>query len=142
MGASVVLPELIPKDVAMELTMTGRVFTGSEALQLGLVTRLSDDPLAEAHRLAAEIATRSPDSTAAAKRLLDATYCETDDRRKLHLETALQRRLMGGWNQLACAAKGLGVPFMLTPGFLLRSEEWSEEADEKAEAELRAMLDA
>jgi hypothetical protein len=31
---------------------------------------------------------------------------------------------------------------MLTPGFLQRSPEWSEEADAEAEAELRAMLDS
>ena len=142
MGGTVVLPELVPKDVAMELTMTGRIFDGAEALSLGLITRISDDPLTEAQHLAAEIAARSPDSTAAAKRLLDATYTESDDKRKLHLETALQRRLLGGWNQLACSAKGLGFPVALTPGFLQRSKEWSAEADEKAEAELRAMLDS
>ena len=45
-------------------------------------------------------------------------------------------------SQLACAAKGLGAPAMLTPGFLQRNAEWSLEADEQAEALLRAMLDA
>mmetsp|Transcript_2991 Transcript_2991/g.10340 ORF Transcript_2991/g.10340 Transcript_2991/m.10340 type:complete len:354 (-) Transcript_2991:255-1316(-) len=164
MGATVVLPELVPKDVATELIMTGRtccrrgaadifsprrlaalcfrrIFDGEEALQLGLVTRLAEEPLAEARRLASEIAARSPDSTAAVKRLLDATYCEADDRRKLHLETALQRRLLGGWNQLASAARGLGAPPLLQPSFAARSDEWLAEADAEAEAEVRAMLD-
>ena len=87
-----------------------------------------------------EVATRSPDVTAAAKRLLHAAYASDDDGRRLHVETALQRRLLGGWNMLASAARGLGAPPVLTPGFLSRGAQWSEEADAEAEAELRAML--
>lgn len=141
MSATVTLPELVPKDVAMELTMTGRVFDAREALSLGLVTRLADEPLEESLRLAAEIATRSPDSTAAAKRLLHATYASADDGRNLRLETHLQRKLMGGWNQMAQAAKALGAPPALTPGFAQRSAVWDEEADAEAEAAIEAMLD-
>jgi phosphoserine aminotransferase len=76
MSATVTLPGLVPRDVAKELAMTGRVFGAAEALEMGLVTRVAEDPLAEAQRLAAEIAARSPDSAAAAKRLLDAAYDE------------------------------------------------------------------
>ena len=47
----------------------------------------------------------------------------------------------GGWNAAACAAKGLGVPPFLQPGFKERSKEWAEEADAEAEAAVRAMLD-
>jgi enoyl-CoA hydratase/carnithine racemase len=141
MGATTTLPELVPKDVALELTMTGRIFDGAEALKLGLVTRLADDPLAEALKLAREIAARSPDSTAATKRLLHATYADPDDGRCLHLETEVQRKLIGGWNQAASSAKGLGLPALLMPGFRQRAETWDEEADERAEAELRKMLD-
>ena len=46
-------------------------------MRLGLVTRIAEDPLEEARRLAREIAARSPDATAAAKRLLHATYAES-----------------------------------------------------------------
>jgi len=141
MSATVTLRELVPKDVAMELTMTGRVFEAEEALRLGLVTRLAADPLAEALSLAEQIATRSPDATAAAKRLLHATYSEAaDDARALRLETELQRRLLLGWNQLACAARGLGAPPPLQPGFRERGDTWDAEADEAAEAELLEML--
>ena len=52
MSATVTLPELVPKDVALELTLTGRVFDGAEALKLGLVTKLSEAPLDEAIALA------------------------------------------------------------------------------------------
>ena len=59
----------------------------------------------------------------------------------MHLETVLQRRLLGGWNQIAISAKGLGAPPLLVPGFRQRSTAWDAEADTEAEAELRAMLD-
>ena len=42
------LPRLVGIDVAKELTYTGRVFSGAEAHELGLVTRVADDPLAAA----------------------------------------------------------------------------------------------
>ncbi|MFT4046440.1 MAG: enoyl-CoA hydratase-related protein [Solimonas sp.] len=61
------LRELVPIDVARELTYTARVFSGDDAHALGLVTHLADDPLASARALAAEIAVRSPDAVAASK---------------------------------------------------------------------------
>jgi enoyl-CoA hydratase/carnithine racemase len=71
MTGSQLLPELVGRDVAKELTFTGREVSGQEAASLGLVTRVSADPLAEALALAAEIAARSPRAIRAAKRLLD-----------------------------------------------------------------------
>jgi enoyl-CoA hydratase/carnithine racemase len=65
------LPELVGRDVAKELTWTGRTISGEEAMRLGLATRLSDDPRADALALAREIATKSPHAIRGAKRLLD-----------------------------------------------------------------------
>jgi len=142
MSATVTLRDLVPKDVAMDLTMTGRIFDGKEALRLGLVTRLADDPLTEALRLAEEIASKSPDASAAAKRLLHATFAENvEEGRALGVEAEVQRQLIGGWNQLVCAAKGLGVPPLLQPGFHERAATWDAEVDELAEQNIRAMLD-
>ena len=142
MSATVTLRELVPKDVAMELTMTGRIFLADEALKLGLVTRLAHEPLEAAMELARQIVTRSPDASAAAKRLLHATYSEgCDERRALHLESELQRRLLGGWNQMASAAKGLGVPKAFQLGYRARDDAWLDEADDEAQAELVRMLE-
>ncbi|WP_115944592.1 crotonase/enoyl-CoA hydratase family protein [Amycolatopsis thermalba] len=71
MTGTQVLPELVGRDVAKELTFTGRVVSGEEAVALGLATRVAGDPRAEALELARSIAGRSPDAIRAAKRLLD-----------------------------------------------------------------------
>jgi len=139
MSLTVTIRELVPKDVALELVMTGRVFEAEEALKLGLVTRIADDPLVEGQRLAREIATRSPDAVAAAKRLLHAAYTG-DEARALDLEMEVQKKLLGGWNMVAASAKALGVPPMLRPGFANRSGVWDAEADQQAEEELEEML--
>ena len=71
MTGTQLLPELVGRDVAKELTLTGRRVSGTEAALLGLATKVADDPLAAALELAREIAGKSPDAVRAAKRLLD-----------------------------------------------------------------------
>ena len=73
MTGTAVLPDLVGRDVAKELTFTGRVVDGAEAAALGLVTHTDPDPHAAALALAAEIACRNPDAVRAAKRLLDTS---------------------------------------------------------------------
>ena len=68
------LAELVGIDTAKRLTMTAEVLTGKEAADLGLVTELAADPVAAATDLARQVAGRSPDSVAAAKRLFNATW--------------------------------------------------------------------
>lgn len=100
------LPRLVGIDVAKELTYTGRVFTGAEARELGIVTRISDEPLVAARRLAAEIASKSPDAIRSAKHLYDESWtghaAET-----LALEAKLQLRLIGSPNQMAAVTAGV-----------------------------------
>lgn len=99
MTASQTLRRLLPLDVALELTLTGRVVSGSEAKALGLATRLSEQPREDALALAAEIATKSPHAIRAAKRLFQETWhAPTAD--GLRLEESLQRTLIGGPNQV------------------------------------------
>lgn len=94
MGGAVLLRELVRVDVAKELTLTGRVVTGAQAAELGLVTHLADDPMAAALALAAEIATRSPDAVAAGKQLLQQAY-GPGQRSVERAERWWQRRLLG-----------------------------------------------
>ncbi len=99
------LPRLLRLDLAKELTYTGRIVSGAEAAQLGLVTRMADDPLAAAHQIAADVAARSPDAIRAAKRLYDEmwTALASDS---LALEAELQLGLIGSPNQLAAVTAG------------------------------------
>ncbi|SOX53159.1 enoyl-CoA hydratase [Mycobacterium ahvazicum] len=107
MGITQSLPRLVRIDVAKELTFTGRVLPGSEALALGLVTRTSDDPLASALALADEIVRKSPDAVRAAKRLYDETWVSNDAAGALKLESELQIGLIGKPNQLAAVVAGM-----------------------------------
>ncbi len=100
------LPRLVGIDVAKELTYTGKLVTGDEAHGLGLVTHVSDDPLAAARQLAAEIAAKSPDAVRAAKRLFDSSWTGSPEQ-TLALEAELQLGLIGSPNQLAAVAAGV-----------------------------------
>lgn len=106
MAGSRILPELVGYDVAMELALTGRIIDGAEARQLGLVTRVADDPLAEAEGIATTIAQRSPDAVRAIKYLLHRAP-RLDDREGLDLETRLQMSVLGSSNQREAARAGL-----------------------------------
>jgi enoyl-CoA hydratase/carnithine racemase len=107
MSASVTLRELVRIDVAKELTMTGRVVSGTEAAELGLVTRCCTDPLEEAEILAQQILQRSPDSVAMTKQLYQQTWVAPEEY-CLRLETKLQKKLLGSWNQLAASGRNFG----------------------------------
>lgn len=98
MGITRTLPSLVRSDHARELVHTGRVVEAPEALALGLVTRIVDDPRAAARELAAEIAARSPQAVRAGKRMLNDIYAPPGPD-TLALETELQRQLLGTPNQ-------------------------------------------
>ena len=66
-----VLSSLVRPDIAKELTFTARIFTGAEAFELGLATRLSHTPYDDAMAMAAEIAGRSPSAVRGAKELFN-----------------------------------------------------------------------
>ncbi len=61
MTGTQVLPGLVGLDKAKELTWTGRMVSGEEAVQIGMATSLADDPQAAGvYALAAEIAREEP----------------------------------------------------------------------------------
>lgn len=99
MSITQTLRDLVPVDVAKELTFTGRVVSGEEAQSLGLVTRVAEDPLAAAMDMAREIAGKSPDAIRAGKQLLETAW-HSDPAIGLELEESLQRALIGSDNQI------------------------------------------
>lgn len=72
MGGTLLLPQLVGRDIARDLTFTGRTVSGTEAVALGLATRTAEDPRAAGLATAHEIAARNPHAVRAAKRLLAA----------------------------------------------------------------------
>lgn len=99
MSASQTLRDLVRLDVAKELTFTGRVVKGQEAVQLGLVTSLSDNPREAALAMAAEIARRNPNAIAYGKYLLNNTR-HGDDLEGLRVEERLQAKILKSPNQI------------------------------------------
>jgi len=109
MSASVTLRELVPIDVAKELTYTGRVISGTEAAALHLVTRCVENPLEEAEKVAAEIVNGNPDAVAAAKKMYQKNWIDATEKEALNREMELQKTLLGSWNQMAAAVDNFGV---------------------------------
>jgi enoyl-CoA hydratase/carnithine racemase len=99
MTGTVMLPKLVGLDVAKELTLTGRMVSGEEAVRLGLATRVADDPRAAALELARELVARSPDALREGKRLLNlsGTRPVAD---QLHDERVTMGSLIGSPNQV------------------------------------------
>jgi enoyl-CoA hydratase/carnithine racemase len=94
MSISQTLPRLVRDDFARELVYSGRIVEATEALELGLITRIEADAQAAAIALAAGIAERSPQAIRSAKRLLNES-AELGAAEALALETELQRGLLG-----------------------------------------------
>jgi enoyl-CoA hydratase/carnithine racemase len=106
MAGTQLMRHLAREDVVRELTYTGRVFSGEEALAFGFATRLCEDPRAEAFVVARDIAQKSPDAVRAAKRLLNSAVT-ADVAAGLRAEAAEQSALVGGFNQREAVAANL-----------------------------------
>jgi enoyl-CoA hydratase/carnithine racemase len=102
MGGMVLMRELARTDVVRELTFTGRIFSGEEAVALGFATRVSADPLADALQMVREIAQKSPDAIRAGKRLLNAAMAHSAADLLL-AESVEQKALIGSANQTEAA---------------------------------------
>lgn len=99
MSLTQTLRDLVRLDVAKELTFTGRIVGAEEARELGLVTRVVEEPLAVALEMAREIAGKSPDAIRYGKKLLEESW-HADPATGLGLEATLQSELIGSPNQL------------------------------------------
>ncbi len=98
MAGLVLLRGLVRDDQMRELTYTGRIFSGEEAVQLGVATRVCADPYADALAMARDIAGRSPDAIRAGKRLF-SVMADGDPKAILMAESVEQGALIGSPNQ-------------------------------------------
>ena len=99
LAISVTASNLLREDQLRDLAYTGRVVGASEAMNLGLVTAVHDDPLQAAHETARMIAARSPDAIRAMKRMFNERR-DLDTAKSLALEARLQSGVIGRPNQL------------------------------------------
>jgi enoyl-CoA hydratase/carnithine racemase len=106
MAGMVLLRGLVRDDVARELTFSGRIFSGEEALAMGLATRVCDDPRAEALAFARDVAGRNPHAIRAGKRLLNLA-AEADQHEILLEESREQTALIGSPNQVEAVRSAL-----------------------------------
>jgi enoyl-CoA hydratase/carnithine racemase len=95
MAGIALLRGLVRDDVARELTYTARQVSGAEAVELGLATRVADDPHGAAMALAAQIAAHSPRAVASAKRLFGLSR-DADAEALLLAESREQEGLLAG----------------------------------------------
>ena len=99
MAGTQLMRHLAREDIVRELSYTGRIFEAEEALQYGLVTRVCEDPLADALETARYIATRNPDAIRANKRIFnEANYLSAAD--GLMMESVEQDAIIGTQNQI------------------------------------------
>lgn len=98
MAISTTLRHIVPPDLVKELAWTARVFDAEEALQIGVLTSIEEDPLAVARRVARECADKSPDAIRGIKRLVNEAWSRSEED-SLVLEAQLQLRLLGSGNQ-------------------------------------------
>jgi enoyl-CoA hydratase/carnithine racemase len=106
MGGIALMRELARSDVVRELAMTGRIFSGTEALAYGFATSLHADPLAAARATAKEIAARNPEAVRATKRLLNVAS-DNDAAAILAAESKEQAALLGSPNQIEAVRAGM-----------------------------------
>lgn len=106
MAGMVLMRGLVRDDVARELTFSGRIVTGEEAVALGLATRVAADPRAEALAFAREVASRNPHAIQAGKRLLNL-MAHADQHEILLEESREQAALIGSPNQVEAVLSNL-----------------------------------
>ena len=107
MAGVVLMRGLVRDDVLRDITYTGRVLQGEEAVRAGLATRACADPLADAQALARELAQRSPDALRAGKRLLNQAAAGIGDAALMQAESDEQMALMGSPNQVEAVRANL-----------------------------------
>ncbi len=106
MGISTTLRHLVPPDRVKELSWSARIFDSAEALSLGLVTAVVENPMAASRELAADCAAKSPDAIRGIKSLVNQAW-QASEAESLALEARLQGEIIGAENQLEAATANL-----------------------------------
>lgn len=107
MAGSALMRTLARDDVIRELTYSGRIFSGTEAVEYGFATRTSETPYEDAMTLAREIAARNPDAIRGNKRMFNSVG-QLSDAEALLQESVIQDTIIGAPNQVEAVKASLG----------------------------------
>lgn len=107
MGGMVLMPGCMRSDVIRRLTFTAQEVSGTRALDWGIVTELSGEPLVAAGQLAETIASKSPSAMRAAKRLIAVAESGAGEAEVLLAESREQAALIGKPDQMEVIAANM-----------------------------------
>jgi enoyl-CoA hydratase/carnithine racemase len=107
MAGSILMRHSVRDDIIRELTYTNRVFSGTEAVNYGFATHVSETPLDDAIKLAEVIVNKNPEAIVKAKKLFnEAPYLNPEE--GLINESKLQSKLLMSKNQLEAVFSEMG----------------------------------
>ena len=106
MALSTTLRDIVPPDRVKELAWTARIFGAEEALQLGVITAIRDEPLVAARQMAKTISDTSPEAIRGVKQLVNSAWSLREED-SLALEARLQQRIMGSPTQIEAVRANL-----------------------------------
>lgn len=106
MCATVLLNELLSLDKAKDLLMTGRVVSGTEAVEINLASWVSENPEQAALEYAQLVCSKSPDAVSLGKRLISKNR-GTRPRKALKRERIYQAWLLTTPNQKRALKAGM-----------------------------------
>ena len=107
MGGSLGLREIMPLDKALELTMTSQEVSGQEALDCNLVTKVCEDPMAEALEFCSQLEETSPDALSGIKKVYHKAW-HSNDSQMLMAEWVGQWRVLFGRNRVQAIKRQKG----------------------------------
>jgi len=99
MGGMILLPHLVRSDVMRRLIYTNEVISAEQALDIGVITELADNPFEAGLCMAQKIAGKSPSAIRAAKRLIGFAESGAEAADVLLEESREQTALIGNADQ-------------------------------------------
>ena len=107
MAGSIGLRQIMPLDQAMKLTLTSDPIDGAKAKELGLVTEVCDNPLADAKSFLESLCEKSPDAMTAIKSHYQKAW-HGNWGTQLYRETWYQLKLLMGKNRVQALKRQKG----------------------------------
>lgn len=110
MTGTLTLSQLVRADILKDLVFSARVFSGTEAHEIGIATRLSETPYEDAMAMARDLAAMNPDALRGAKALINGLLHE-----KAAAQFEQERRIIASLGGTANQAETVAANFAKRP---------------------------